>query len=404
MNQRVAYLVNQYPKVSHSFIRREISALEKAGLTIDRYAMRGWDAEVVDPLDAEEISRTHYLLQNKHHLLRDGAWALLTRPGRLYAALRQAIAMGRRADRPLALHLVYLLEACSLARHLEHRAVRHVHAHFGTNGTSVALLACMLGDSSYSFTVHGPEEFDKPEFIHLGDKIRRSKFVVAITSYCRSQLYRWVEQKHWAKVQVVHCGLDHAFHTGHQSPVPDTPKFVCIGRLCEQKGQLLLVQAVASLVAAGENIHLTLAGDGEHRAPIEALIQQHQLHRHITITGWVSSTQVRDLLLASRAMVLPSFAEGLPVVIMEAMALQRPVITTSIAGIPELVAHAKTGWLVIPGSVESLIQAMREALHSTPAALAEMGRQGRAAVLQAHDIELEAAKLAEHFKRTLSPA
>lgn len=397
---RIAYLINQYPKVSHSFIRREIEALERSGLQVTRFALRGWDAELVDPGDLAEQGRTQYLLKDgAAGLLTAMARQLLRHPLHFVRTLALAWRLSGRSDRPMPVWLAYFAEACKLALALRDADIAHLHAHFGTNSATVAMLASSLGACSYSFTVHGPEEFDKPEFIHLGEKIRRARFVVAISSYGRSQLYRWVPQQEWQKVQVVRCGLEKAFHDVPDAAVPDVPQFVCVGRLCEQKGQLLLIEALALLRAKGRECRLVLAGDGEMRATIEALVAAHDLQRHVQITGWISSDRVRELMLGSRAMVLPSFAEGLPVVLMEALALRRPVITTSVAGIPELVRDGVNGWLVVPGSVHALATAMEAALDTPPAQLRAMGLRGREAALKAHDIDTEAGTLAALFRR-----
>ena len=210
---RIAYFINQYPKVSHSFIRREILALERQCLEVQRIALRGWDAELVDAEDVSERDKTLYVLQGGvKGLLVPVFQVLRAKPRRFLSALWLALRMGRHADRSLPYHLVYLFEACRLLSWLEAFGAEHVHAHFGTNSTEVVMLANALGGPAYSFTVHGPEEFDKPQFIHLGEKVQRSVFVVAISSYGRSQLFRWVPHAHWAKVKVVHCGLERAFH------------------------------------------------------------------------------------------------------------------------------------------------------------------------------------------------
>ena len=218
--------------------------------------------------------------------------------------------MGRRADRAWPYHVVYLLEACRLLTWLQAFGAKHVHAHFGTNSTEVVMLANALGGPAYSFTVHGPEEFDKPQFIHLGEKVRRAAFVAAISSYGRSQLFRWVDHSHWAKGKgkVVHCGLERTFHDVTPVAVPSVPRLVCVGRLCEQKGQLLLLEAARILAAQGVEFEIVLAGDGEMRGQIEALVAQHGLQSQVRITGWISSDQVRTEILAARALVLPSFA------------------------------------------------------------------------------------------------
>lgn len=396
---RIAYFINQYPKVSHSFIRREILALERQGIEVQRIALRGWDGELQDSDDIAERSKTRYVLEDGvKGLLKPLLEVLRAQPRRFFSALWLALRMGRRADRSWPYHLIYLAEACRLVQWLQAFGAEHVHAHFGTNSTEVVMLANALGGPHYSFTVHGPEEFDKPQFLHIGEKVRRAAFVAAVSSYGRSQLYRWVAHAHWDKVKVVHCGLEAAFHAGPPVPVPAVPRLVCVGRLCEQKGQLLLLEAAQNLAAQGTTFELVLAGDGEMRAEIETLIARHGLQRQVRITGWISSGQVREELLAARALVLPSFAEGLPVVIMEAMALRRPVLTTYVAGIPELVRPGENGWLFPAGAVQELAAAMADCLGQPDEVLQRMGDAAHQRVLERHDIDTEAAKLASYFR------
>ncbi|MGE8477208.1 MAG: glycosyltransferase family 4 protein [Pseudomonas shirazensis] len=396
---RIAYFINQYPKVSHSFIRREILALERQGIEVQRIALRGWDGELQDNDDIAERSKTRYVLEDGvKGLLKPLLEVLRAQPRRFFSALWLALRMGRRADRSWPYHLIYLAEACSVVQWLQAFGAEHVHAHFGTNSTEVVMLANALGGPHYSFTVHGPEEFDKPQFLHIGEKVRRAAFVAAVSSYGRSQLYRWVAHAHWDKVKVVHCGLEAAFHAGPPVPVPAVPRLVCVGRLCEQKGQLLLLEAAQKLAAQGTTFELVLAGDGEMRAELETLIARYGLQGQVRITGWISSGQVREELLAARALVLPSFAEGLPVVIMEAMALRRPVLTTYVAGIPELVRPGENGWLFPAGAVQELAAAMADCLGQPDEVLQRMGDAAHQRVLERHDIDTEAAKLASYFR------
>lgn len=398
----IAYFINQYPKVSHSFIRREILALERQGFDIQRLALRGWDDELVDDEDLLERTRTRYVLQGGMlPLLGASLRALLGSPGRFLSALGLALRMGWHAARPLPFHLVYLAEACRILPWLRSSRALHVHAHFGTNSAEVVMLAHALGAPPYSFTVHGPEEFDQPQFLGIGEKVRRSAFVVAISLYGRSQLYRWVAHAHWPKVKVVHCGLDAAFHQVEPVPPPAAPRLVCVGRLCEQKGQLLLVEAVSRLAAKGIRLDLVLAGDGEMRDEIERLIAKHDLGLQIRITGWISGDQVRTEILAARALVLPSFAEGLPVVIMEAMALRRPVLTTYVAGIPELVRHGENGWLFPAGDIDEMVIAMENLLSRTTENLRIMGDAAHLRAVERHSIDIEAAKLAGLFREAI---
>lgn len=400
---RVAYFINQYPKVSHSFIRREILALERQGVEVQRIALRGKYDELVDEADLRERTKTQYVLEgNVLVLLASLISVLCFRPLRFFSALKLALAMGWRAERPLLYHLIYLVEACQVFVWLQSFGAQHVHAHFGSNSAEVVMLAHALGGPPYSFTVHGPEEFDKPQAVKLVEKISRAAFVVAISSYGRSQLYRWVAYIDWSKVKEVHCGLESAFYEIGASEFPSKPRLVCVGRLCEQKGQLLLLEACRNLKAKGLNFELVLAGDGEMRNEVERLVAAYQLSEHVKITGWISSEQVREEILAARAMVLPSFAEGLPVVIMEAMALKRPVISTYVAGIPELVVNNETGWLVPAGSVDALTAAIETLLTTPEPVLKQMGESAYLRVKARHNIDNEAAKLVELFSESVT--
>lgn len=394
---KVAYLVNQYPHVSHSFIRREIAGLEACGVEVERFAVRPAGETVVDPADLAERDRTRSLLAaGKARLVTAALVTLVRNPVRFVRAARAAWRMGQAAGKRVR-HFAYLAEACLLTRWLRKAGADHLHAHFGTNPAAVALLARLLGGPGYSFTVHGPEEFDRPDALSLGEKIAGAEFVVAISSFGRSQLFRWSRPQDWGKVRIVRCGVDAAFLDAGPLPAPDASRLVCVGRLAEQKGQLLLVEAAALLADEGIDFEMVLAGDGPMRPQIEAAVQARRLGGRVRITGWLSNAAVRAEIAAARAVVLPSFAEGLPVVLMEALALGRPVVTTYVAGIPELVRDRVNGWLVPAGDVSALADALAAALASTPEELAEMGRAGAEAVRAAHDAAREAEKLAGLF-------
>lgn len=397
----IAYLINQYPQVSHTFIRREIAALERLGLDITRISVRPPPKDLVDPADIAETAKTHVVLAAGWLSLCAAVIVMLViHPLRWFRALRAAVRYGRRSDRGVLRHMIYLVEACHIAKLLMMLKAKHLHAHFGTNPATVALLTRILGGPAFSFTVHGPEEFDKPESLSLGEKITAAKFVVAISSFGRSQLCRWSKAAEWDKLKIVHCGLDDDFLVGEVTPVPDVQRFVCVGRLSEQKGQLVLLEAASLLKERFDKLEIILAGDGPMRGIMESRIAELKLQSTVRITGWVSNAQVRELIQSSRAMVLPSFAEGLPVVLMEALALGRPVIATYIAGIPELVRPNVNGWLVPAGSVDDLRNAMSEALAMPVNRLSEMGANGHDAASLRHRAATEAAKLAEEFSRS----
>jgi colanic acid/amylovoran biosynthesis glycosyltransferase len=402
LNRKLAYLISQYPKVSHSFIRREILALEQRGWQIFRLSIRGWNADLVDPADIAELQKTAYVLKGGLLPLMAATLRQIVRsPRRFVIALVLAIQMMRGSDRPIVWHLIYLAEACWVVPQLMTRGITHLHAHFGTNAAEVAMLVRELTGISYSLTVHGPEEFDKALSIHLAEKICRAAFVVAVSSFGRSQMFRRIEQQYWHKVKVVHCGIDRAFSNIDRVAPSETNRLVCVGRLCEQKGQLLLIEAMAALAREGRKFELVLVGDGEHRGPIERLIAKNHLVDHVTVTGWASASRVKDEILNARALVLPSFSEGLPVVLMEAMMLGRPVLSTYVAGIPELVIDGKTGWLFPAGSKEDLVGAIRECLDTSKEALKAMGKRARARALERHDISSQAKQLTRLFEAAM---
>lgn len=397
---RVLYLVSEYPKVSHSFVRREIRAVEALGHEVTRVSVRGWDLPLVDEGDIEERQKTLYILQQGIvRLLGVTVGMAVTRPSSMWRALKLVWTMARRAEKPLAYHLVYLLEAAWIARLALSRGCEHIHSHFGTNPAEVGVLAGRIAGLPHSFTLHGPDEFDHPQEFHLQEKVAHSAFVATVSSFGRSQLLRWARHEDWHKVKVVHCGLDDAFLRAAPLPVPEQPRLTCVGRLSGQKGQLLLIDAASKLKNEGLAFELVLAGDGEMRPAIEQRIREQGLQAHVRITGWISAAQVKAELEASRALVLPSFAEGLPVVIMEAMALGRPVISTYIAGIPELVLDKECGWLVPAGDVGALAEAMRACLTTSPVELNAMGTQCRQRARERHDIMTESRKLAGLFER-----
>jgi len=394
---KIAYLVNQYPRVSHSFIRREILAMERQGFDVQRIALRGWKESLPDAEDRQEQEKTQYVLRTGlRGLLVPWLLGLLRSPRKMYAAFCLAIRVSRQTDGRLLHHLVCVAEASRILIWVARSRARHLHAHFGTNSAEIAMQMRVLGGPSFSFTVHGPEEFLAP--LGLEDKISRSAFVVAISSFGRSQLYLRTAAAIWPKIRVVHCGLEPSFYSGSTSTQIADSRLVCVGRLCEAKGQLLLVDAIAQLKQRGVRVDLILAGDGPMRTEIENMVREFGLQDRVQITGWISSDRVREEILAARALVLPSFAEGLPVVIMEALALRRPVITTYIAGIPELVKAGENGWLIPAGSICALTAAMEDCLSRSSDEIERMGDAGRRMVIERHSIDIEAGKLANHIR------
>ena len=395
----IGYLCNRYPAASHSFIRREIAGIESLGHEVVRFTVRR-GVGLADPDDYAEALKTTVLLS---------AWfprlfysLLLTVVSRPLAFMRSIGVAWRAGTRGGARgrNFAYLVEACLLRRLLSKAGATHLHAHFGTNPAAVARLVRSLGGPPFSFTVHGPDEFDRPTALDLKGKVKDAEFTIAISDFGRSQLMRWSNPRAWSKIKVVRCGVDGDFLVRREgAPFAPSSTLCCVARLSAQKGLPLLINAAAQLVQEGQSFHLVIIGDGEDRRLIEREIVRARLQSVVKLAGMRSGSEIREALLRARALVLPSFAEGLPVVIMEAFALGRPVVATTIAGIPELVDDT-CGWPIPPGSVEHLTRAMAEVLNATPEKLRCMGQLGLARVAEHYDSRKNAEVLAGYFEVT----
>jgi colanic acid/amylovoran biosynthesis glycosyltransferase len=397
---RIAYLVNKYPFVSHTFIRREIHELERRGHEVVRLSIRDPGSGIVDARDRDELGRTIQVLnQPRLRLALAQVSAAAGSPVGYARALRAALAMARRSDRGMLRHAAYLAEAAYIRSVLQREGVQHIHAHFATNSATVARLVYLMGGPTYSMTSHGAGDLDAPIGYSIGEKIQDAAFVIAISDHCATQLKRWVPWEQWPKIHVVRCTVGEEFFQAAAPIDPASRTLVCVGRLATEKGHLALLEGFAMALRRGVDARLVLAGDGELRGIIERRITDLGLSGRVEITGWIDEAEVRRRLLAARGLVMASFNEGLPMVIMEAMALGRPVIATTITGIPELVRPGENGWLVTPGRADRLADAIGELMGLSVAELEEMAQRGRELVRQQHYTPTEGEKLEQLLLR-----
>lgn len=390
---RIAYFTNQYPAPSHTFIQREIAALEARGHDLHRYAIRHSSTPLVDPDDILEADKTRYVLRIGFvglvvHILG----SVLKNPLGMLRAIAHAKMYADAAGRTYVIHMAYLLEAAILADWCRRDKIEHLHAHFGTNPSTIAALAHQISGIKFSFTAHGADEFDRPKGWGLGHKIRAASFTVAVCSWGRGQLMRWAPPDDWKKIHVVHCGIDKKYLVDETHALSTQKRLLCVARLSPEKGHILLLEAARILRNEGHEFELVFAGDGALRSYLEREVARLELSDIVRFLGTISQQDVRKEMLLARAFVLPSFAEGLPVVLMETMALKRPAISTYVAGIPELV-RPDNGWLIPAGDAYALSQAMAEALTAGESELMQKGEVGRRHALERHDIQASAAKL-----------
>lgn len=399
---RLAYLCNQYPAPSHTFIRREIEALEDRGHTVLRFSHRRWADALPDRADHEEQAATRYLLSGgAAPLIGSTILAIAASPRRFGRAASIATLAAIRSGRPLA-HLAYLGQAARLVRWLRRAGVDHLHAHFGSNPAMVALLSRALGGPPFSFTVHGPEDFADPASIFLPEKIGAAAFVVAITENCAQRLGALSEPSHDARIHVVRCGIGPEYIDAPAPPLPPERRLVCIARFEWRKGQDVLLRALQILAQQDARPCVELIGDGETRPEVEKLGALLGLKEQLCFRGWQDAAAVLKAIDEAAILVVPSRSEGLPSVIMEAMARGRPVVAAAVDGIPELVTE-ETGWLVPPDDPGALADALLKALRRPAESLTACGLRGRQRVLLRHDARRQAAELEYLFQLPPGP-
>jgi colanic acid/amylovoran biosynthesis glycosyltransferase len=393
---RIGYLTSLFARPSDTFIRNEVNHLRKLGVDVVTFSIRRPD--VGDGAD-EDVRRFQ---RETHYLLEAGAWAIVGRG--LLQAVQHPLRFARAATlawrssapglRGLLMQAAYLLEALYLGSLLEEQKIDLLHNHIGENSATVAMLASEFTGIPYSLTIHGPYIFYAPKQWALGEKLARSAFTACISDFCRSQCLMFAPASAWSRIQVVRCSVQPEFiNAPVRNGLPSVPHFLCVARLCSEKGQAVLVDAVAQLLKAGHPLQLSLVGDGPGRPALERLIREKNLADNVKLLGWQSSDRVQELLRNSTALVIPSFAEGLPIVAMEALAMRCPVIATNIAAISELVENGESGWLIPPGSVEHLAGALKAVGECPPEKLQAMGERGRQRVLEMHHPERQAEQL-----------
>ncbi|MFM2052940.1 MAG: hypothetical protein RL456_977 [Pseudomonadota bacterium] len=396
----LAYLVSRYPAVSHTFILREVLGLRRLGLAVDVASVNPPDRTPERMTDDEraELARVYGLKPDGvAGALHGCAWALAHRPLAFARTLADAWGLGRGLGRVYA--LAYGVEAAMVARWMAGLGHRHLHVHFGTVGSTVGLLVRRLTGCGLSVTIHGPDEFDDVSAHHLVRKMVDADRIVCISQFARSQLMRLSPPATWPKMAVCRLGVD-VRHFAPDAPPPSVRdpqgpvRLLSVGRLAPAKGQLLMIEALGRLHREGVAFEMTVVGDGPDRARLEEEAARQRLGGRVRFTGSLNQAEVHALLREADAFVLPSLAEGIPVVLMEAMASGVPCVTTPVNGIPELVRHEVNGLLATPGDVDALTAELRRMV-ADPALRARLREAALAQVAQSFHHERNVAALAE---------
>ncbi|MCL3881774.1 glycosyltransferase [Marivita sp. GX14005] len=386
---KLAYLTGEYPRASDTFIQREVAHLRALGHDVLTCSIRTTGAEhLVGDEQRREHVRTFKVLaaaRNPLSVLKAHARWMRT-PRRYLSALRLTWTTSPKGLRGRLYNLIYFVEAGVLAAHLDDEGVTHLHNHIAKASCTVAMLAGALSGIRWSFTIHGPDIFFEPLHWRIDEKAARASFVACISQFCRSQLMCFTDARHWDRFHIVHCGVD----PERYEPRPRNGMTILfVGRLAPVKGLPILLEAVARLADSYPDLQLDIIGDGPDRVALEAEVARRGLDERIAFLGYRSQSEVAEALAAADIFALPSFAEGVPVVLMEAMAAGLPVLATRIAGIPELVEDGVSGRLVAPGDENAFVDALKDLLGNAERRAA-YGTAGRAKVLAEFDARREA--------------
>lgn len=397
---RLAYFTNTYPRATDTFIRREVLGLRQRGLDVVTYSVRktGSDHDVDDEVISEK-KNTHYLLPfNVIELLVLIFKTFVVDPGRFLKTSLLALKTSRPGIKGHFLQLVYFLEAVLLAQRVSEDRVEHLHNHLGDNSGTVTLLAARLANVPYSISIHGPHIFFDGLHWALDKKTEHAKFISCIGHFCTSQMMLYSDKDYWNKFKIIRCGVN-LQQFDYRAPSRKAKKLAYVGRISAEKGLPILFDSIAQLHKQNYDIELTLLGDGEDRKFLEDLAKERGIANVVKFAGFVDQTTIVETLRASDIFVLPSFAEGIPVSLMEAMAIGIPVIATHVGGVTELVIDQQTGQMVSPSDAEGLANAI--ARYVDDGAFCQMiSKNAREKVVNEFNIENQVDKLAQLFTTT----
>lgn len=399
MGRAVAFLMSQHPAINHALLLREVRQLRELGLNIRVASIRGPDRPL-ERLTAEEraeAKETYYVkTQGFRRALTDNLYVLLSRPAAYLRGLVYALRIGNFHPRRTALLLAYFTEAVLVGRWMERNGLTRVHAQYCS---TVALLAWKIFPVEISVGFHGPDEFEDVAGFRIREKVAACRFVRAISYYSRSQLMKSSAAEDWDKIEIAYLGVDpESFAPRRFRPDPDPLEVLCVGRVAPVKAQRMLIAAVEMLARQGKSVRLNIAGGGPDREALAAMVRAHGLDQHVILHGWVSEPELNELYRNADVFALASFAEGVPGVLMEAMAMEIPCVATWITGVPELIRNGRDGLLVAPSDAEALAEAIGQLADDADLRL-RLGKAGRQRVMEKFHLRRNAEILAACFRR-----
>ena len=394
---RIGYFTNTYPRATDTFIQREIKGLRERGFDVRTFSVRRAGIEHdVSPYVITEKKNTFCILPiNPINIAVCNLSGFFNSPSSYISTFKLALSTAQPGLRGFLWQLFYWQEAVVLSRELRHQKIEHLHNHMGDASGTVAMLATRMASISYSITIHGPHIFFDPTHWALREKVKYSSFIACISHYCESQMMLFSEQTDWDRFNIVHCGINPE-QFAYTEVKEQARKLLYTGRLAVEKGLPILFESLKLLKEQGYDYELTLVGDGEDRLYLEQLASEMGIDDRLIFTGFAGQDEVRKYLLESDIFVLPSFAEGVPVSLMEAMSCGIPVISTYVGGIAELIKSEETGLLVSPSDPIQLKDAIARYIDDYDLRN-KVSRQGREKVVSDFNIDNEVDKLAQLF-------
>jgi len=401
---RLAYLVSCYPKISETFVLREIRTLRTLGFDIRTASINSPDhlPNQLTTIEREEVAKTYYVKPDGIiGALKAHFYTLFTQPIAYIRGFWFALRLDKWDLKKNLYGFFYFIEAIMIGQWMRRQQCSHLHVHLGTAGATVGLIIKHTFPITFSLTIHGPADFYDIPGYYLPQKILKADFICCISYFTRSQLMAWSPPHCWDKLEVSPLGVDPSqFIPRPFRQQPEPFEILCVGRLVPEKGQFILVQAVVHLLTQNRQLRLRIVGDGPDRPGLEKFVKKQEITESIYFEGAVNQDQILAFYKSADIFVLASFAEGLPIVLMEAMSMEIPCITTNITGIPELMINGKEGLLVPASDVETLIKAIT-LLMDNPDLRRQIGEAGRKQVLAHYELQHNVEKLAHIFQRRL---
>jgi len=398
----IGYICARFPSMTETFVYNEVLKLREQHVDIKVFSIHR-------PMPETLSSETHALTQGTFYafplrIIQFGMahlYFLLVKPLRYsYIILTFVVAKNITDIRGMRRTLWHFLEAVCIAHESRKQRISHHHAHFATGPAGVAMFVSILNGTTFSFTIHAADLFS--DKLLLKDKVRLAKFIITISHYNKQTLLRQCPEATPEKIQVVRCGVDLDTFQPNRSRRGEGVRLLSVGRLVEKKGFVYLVHACKVLKERGYSSQCIIIGDGPDRPVLEHLIVELHLQEDLTLVGSVIHESMREHYENADIFVLPCVIardndqDGIPIVLMEAMAMELPCVSTSVSGIPELIEDMRSGLLVEPRNVKALADAI-EKLIRNERLRNELGKNGRNKVFNDFNIEHSTDRLAEIF-------